>query len=193
MIDLGIYGGGLYGPSIRSGNTPTLIGNRETGRLVPRTPAAAAPVAPRRTPPGKPKKPKAKAKPEAKPEAKAKAGTSSYNRALKDLQAQLDKFWAVPKLQVPTLQLPTLAEPELTSADLESFNVQPLAIGALPTLEAAPAASPVTAIPDRHSAQMRAAKLQEIDRLKRMSGYQSTMLATGGRGDTRRALTRKGV
>ena len=183
MIDLGIYGGGLYGPSIRSGNTSTLIGNRETGRLVPRTPAAAAPVAPRRNPPGKPKKPKAK----------AKAGTSNYNRALKDLQAQLDKFWAVPKLQVPTLQLPTLAEPELKSADLESFNVQPLAIGALPTLEAAPAASPVTAIPDRHSAQMRAAKLQEIDRLKRMSGYQSTMLATGGRGDTRRALTRKGV
>ena len=193
MINAGIYGGGVYGPSIRGRDTQPLVGGREGPRPVRVAPPVGGKPKPRD--PLAPDKgdPFPRPRPDGKPKPKGKGGNPKYDKALKDLQAQLDKFWAVPKLQVPKLQLPTLAEPTLSTAQLEDFNVQPLAIGNLPTLEAAPEASPVTAIPDRQSAQMRAAKIKEIDRIKSMRGYQSTMLATGPRGDTSRAQTRRGI
>lgn len=179
MIDSSIYGGGLFGPTIRTGREPVspILGSREGGLPRPR-PTLLQPR-PVTKPVAKPVTGgvKPKPKPPAKPKKKANP---------------LDKVWQVPTLEIPTLVTPDLdVLPELEMAALEDFNITPIEIGPLPTLEAAPDASPTVRMPDRSDASIRRAKLAEIARIKAMRGYGSTLLS-GARGDTRRVQARRG-
>ena len=192
MINSSIYGGGLYGPSFRGrdrmSTSRPLLG-REGGR--PRPQPVASPTKPKPKParPGTPD-PMPVNQPTTTPKPKPKVVPK---KKLSDLEASLNKVWQIPKLTTPTLLTPTLQTPTLTQATLKDFNVTPIEIGDLPTLEAAPDQAPVVAMPDRQSAEQRRVRLAELSRIKGMKGYGSTLLSGGGRGDTRSVQTRRGV
>lgn len=184
-LNSGTYGGGLGGPSVRGGRE-----DRDTAAAVKRLADLRAgrkpstilqpPVTPQdkenpfRPNPGKPK-----------PKPKAKKKTT--------IEGALDKIWSVPKMQVPTLLTPDLdVTPTLQTATLNDFNVTPISIGAPPTLETAPEASPTVRMPDRQDASIRAAKLAEIAKMKQTKGSGATLLS-GKAGDLRRVATRRGT
>lgn len=184
MISSGTYGGGLGGPSIRGGREDV---NRaaavkrladlragKTPTLLNPSPTPTGPVPPDKRNPLRPNPNKT---PAAKPK-KVKAGS-------------IDKVWQIPKFEIPTLLTPKLdVTPDLSTATLKDYNVAPISIGAPPTLEAAPEASPTVRMPDRQDAAIRQAKLAEIAKMKLAKGYGATLLSGG---DSRRVATRRGV
>lgn len=179
-VNSGTYGGGLAGPSIRSGREGDTLLERmkklEDLRSGRKPTAAKPPV----TPPDKenPLRPKPSKPPKKKPVSIDKA---------------FSKVFTAPKLQVPTLLTPDLdVTPDLQTATLQDFNVTPIEIGALPTLEAAPEASPTVRMPDRQDAVFRKAKLAEIAKMKQAKGAGATLLS-GKAGDLRRVAVRKGA
>lgn len=176
--DRSLYGGDIMG-SIRGHERGDTLLGRDRG-------APLRPTGPTPTKPTKPTPPTNRETPRPRKPVDTKKKPVPIDKAL-------NKLWDVPKLQVPTLLTPNLdVTPELQTAQLQDFNVTPIEIGALPTLEAAPDAAPTVRMPDRQDASIRRSKLSELAKMKQAKGAGSTLLS-GKAGDLRRVATRKGM
>lgn len=196
-VNSGTYGGGLAGPSIRGDREGSSLADR-VKRLADLRAGRAPTIVTPAKPTGGKENPIPTPKPKPKPKAK-KNPFDTFENALK-----------TPTLTVPTLAQPDLLPiPELQTATLEDYNVTPITIGALPTLEDIPDQQPVVEIDDRQSARMRRAKLAEIANIKSRRGVGATLLsgaptparpngmpanqmARAQLGDNRTVMTRKG-